>query len=106
MPDPLYLAAGLAVAVAVTVATRAIPFAVADALRGSALLADLARWMPLGVVVILVVYCLAQIDLGDVSGATARLLGVGVTVGMHLWRRNGALSILAGSITCVALLNL
>ncbi|TIC88853.1 branched-chain amino acid ABC transporter [Nocardioides sp. GY 10113] len=106
MPDPLYLGAGLAVAIAVTVATRALPFAIADRLRGSALLLDLARWMPLGVVVILVVYCLSGLDLSDPSGTTARLLGAAVTIGTHLWRRNGALSILAGSTVCIALLNL
>ena len=47
MPDLVYLATALAVAVAITVALRAVPFAVKHTLGCSALLTDIGRWMPL-----------------------------------------------------------
>jgi hypothetical protein len=48
---------------AVTVDLRAVPFGVRATLRDSALLADVGRWLPLGGITILAVYCLATIDL-------------------------------------------
>lgn len=46
-------ATALGVAVAITFTLRAVPFAMKGALRGSALLADVGRWMPLGAISIL-----------------------------------------------------
>ena len=63
MPDPTYIATALTVAVTITVALRALPFALKNAVAGSALLADVGRWMPLGAITVLAVYCLAQIAL-------------------------------------------
>ena len=105
MPDPAYVATALAVAVAITVTLRALPFAVKNLVAGSALLADVNRWMPLGAITVLAVYCLAQIDLTAPDRGVPELAGVAVTVAVHLWRRNVVLSILAGTLTCVALAN-
>ena len=71
MADGTYIATALAVAVAITFALRAAPFALKAALRDSGLVTDIGRWMPLGAVSILAVYCLSSID---VSGA-ARHIG-------------------------------
>lgn len=105
MPDPLPVAAALAVAIGVTVALRAVPFGMKDALRGSALVVDVARWMPLGALTILVVYCLSTIDLAAPGRGVPELVGVAVTVTAHAWRRNAALSILAGTTACLVLAN-
>lgn len=105
MPDGLYVSAALALAVAVTIALRALPFAMKNALRDSALVADLGRWIPLGAVTVLAVYCLSSIDLDAPGHGLGPVLGVAVTVGVHAWRRNAVLSILAGTMTCLLLVN-
>lgn len=61
--------------------------------------------MPLGAVTILAVYALSSIDLGGSGHGIAQIAGVSATVGIHLWRRNPALSILGGTIVCVVLQN-
>jgi hypothetical protein len=63
MPDPSYITVALAVAVGITVTLRAIPFGMKNVIKESALLADIGRWMPLGAIVILAVYCLAAIKI-------------------------------------------
>ena len=55
MADGTYIATALAVAVAITFALRAAPFALKAALRDSRLVTDIGRWMPLGAVSILAV---------------------------------------------------
>lgn len=101
MPDPLYIGLAIAVTLLVTLGLRALPFGVKKPLEGSALLADLGRWMPLGAVSILALYCLASIDFGGAAGGVPQVAGVAATVGVHLWRRNAVLSIVAGTATCV-----
>jgi branched-subunit amino acid transport protein AzlD len=106
VPDLSYVATALGVAVAITVALRATPFVVRSAVRDSALLHDLGRWMPLGAVAILAVYCLASIDVTSPTHDLSRVAGVLVTVAVHLWRRNAVLSIVAGTTVCLLLANL
>jgi branched-subunit amino acid transport protein AzlD len=105
MHGDLYLAATLAAAVAITVALRAIPFAVKNALRDSALIADVGRWMPLGAITILVVYALGSIDVVNWANGMPEFAGVVVTVVLHKWRHNAVLSILGGTLVCIALAN-
>ena len=106
MPELPHVATVLAVAVAITVALRATPFVVRGALRESALLHDFGRWMPLGAVAILAVYCLASIDVTSPTHDLSRVAGVLVTVAVHLWRRNAVLSIVAGTAVCLLLANI
>ncbi|VUZ27056.1 Uncharacterised protein [uncultured Comamonas sp.] len=103
--DWRYVALAIGCAAAITFALRALPFAIRETLKDSPLLAHLNAWMPLGVTVILVVYCLRMIDLHDTSLATARLAGVAATVAVHLWRGNLFLSLFAGTGVCVVLAN-
>ncbi|WP_432890148.1 branched-chain amino acid transporter permease [Kribbella sp. CA-245084] len=106
MPDPTYIATALAVAVTITVALRALPFAMKSALNESALLADIGRWMPLGAITILAIYCLAGIDLTTPSHGVPEIAGVAATIAIHLWRRNAVLSIVTGTAACLVLTNL
>ena len=69
------------------------------------MLADIGRWMPLGAVAVLAVYCLAQIDLTAPDPGLPELAGVAVTAAVHGWRRNVVLSILAGTAACMLLSN-
>ncbi|GAA4964666.1 branched-chain amino acid transporter permease [Kineococcus glutinatus] len=103
--DPGYAVTAVAVVVAITVTLRALPFAVRGALSGSALLADLGRWMPLGAVAILAAYCLSGVDLTAGSHGLDELVGVAVTVAVHRWRRNALLSIATGTAAYLLLVN-
>ncbi|MBO9523986.1 MAG: AzlD domain-containing protein [Nocardioidaceae bacterium] len=106
MPDPSYVALAIGVAAAITISLRALPFAMRRLLAGSALLADLGRWMPLGALTILALYCLSRIDLGAPDHGAGPLAGVVVTVLVHRLRRNAVLSIVAGTAACLLLSNL
>jgi branched-subunit amino acid transport protein AzlD len=105
VPDYAYLATALAVAVAITVTLRAVPFAMKNAVKESALLADVGRWMPLGAIGILAIYCLAAVDTSQPPHGIPEITGVAVTVAVHWWRRNAVLSILAGTAACLVMTN-
>lgn len=106
MPEQGYVALALGVAIAITVTLRALPFLVKGALAGSPLLDDIGRWMPVGAVAILALYCVSRIDFGAATHGLPEVAGIAATVGVHGWRRNAVLSILAGTATCVVLTHL
>lgn len=101
MPDLGYLLAAVAVSTAVTWALRALPFTVLAPLRASRTVRYLSTRMPAGVMVILLVYCLRNVPVADPARAVAPVAALAVTVGLHLWRRNALLSILAGTAVSV-----
>ncbi|GAA4676487.1 branched-chain amino acid transporter permease [Streptomyces buecherae] len=102
MPDTRYAIAAVLVSAAVTWALRALPFAALTPLRESGTARYLSAHMPAGVMVILVVYCLHDLPVTE-ARATAPLVALAVTVGLHLWRRTALLSILGGTATHVIL---
>lgn len=103
MPDDLRILAGIVLAGAITWGLRAAPFALLAPLRDSALLADLNRWMPAGIMLILVVHTLGDVDPTAPASAGPAALALAVTVGLHLWRGSLTLSILVGTAVHVAL---
>ncbi|QGS34461.1 branched-chain amino acid ABC transporter permease [Corynebacterium xerosis] len=114
MPGSGYVLASLLGMGAVTVALRWAPFAFIRVLRGSELVRFLGVTMPVGVMVALVAYTLVDrmglvgggdAAAGDPGGWWAAPLALTVTVILHLWRRNAAVSILAGTALYVVLVN-
>ncbi len=103
MPEPGYVAAVVGLAAALTWALRAAPFAVLAPMRRSAVVGYLSRHMPLGVMLILAVYTLRDVPTTTVAAALPFVAAVAVTLGLHLWRHNALLSILAGTAVHVAL---
>ena len=63
----------------------------------------LSARMPLGVMVILLAYSLRSLPLADPVWTLPDILALAATLGLHLWRRNGVLSILGGTAIHVAL---
>ena len=89
----------------ITVLLRALPFAFVKSLKGSQFIGLLGMTMPVGVMTVLVVYTVAgQRD--QPGGLVAALLGVAITLGLHLWRHNSGLSIIGGTVAYMALVNL
>lgn len=102
---PENVRAGNAVAVVtamglVTLILRLLPFLAARYMRG-ALMRRLAVTMPVGVMVVLLVY------LGT-HGETAWKMGAGIAAAvlLHVWRGNAALSILGSTVLYMLLVNL
>lgn len=103
MPELRYLLGVVLVAAAVTWALRAVPFALLAPLRHSTLLPYLAERLPVGVMVILVVYTLRHADLIDAGSVVPAAIGIAVTAALHLWRSNMVLSLSIGTAAYVVL---
>jgi branched-subunit amino acid transport protein AzlD len=103
VPDLPYLLAAIGVSAAVTWALRALPFAALNPLRESQTVRYLSTRMPAGVMVILLAYCLRDLPPGHAAGLACEGAALAVTAGLHVWRRNALLSILAGTAVNVVL---
>ncbi|MGP4094174.1 branched-chain amino acid transporter permease [Nonomuraea sp. KM90] len=97
MPTPLYLAAVVAVSTAVTWGLRALPFAVLDPLRRSAVLRYLAVQMPVGLMLILALYTLRGVSPTSWPTVVTTALSLVVAIGLHLKTRNAVVSVLGAT---------
>ena len=105
MPNTGYILTAILLAAGITFALRLIPFGIKSALKGNALVGNLSHWVPMGAIICLGFYVIASIDYSSVQTAAPYLAGVVVTAGLHLWRKNLALSLVAGTAVCVVLSN-
>lgn len=106
MPDTSYLIAASLTMFAVTFTLRSLPFAILRPLRDSTLVAYLSRHMPAGIMVILAIYTLRDVPLGEEPHGLPEALALLVTVTLHLWKRNAVASIIGGTAVYVVLMNL
>lgn len=107
LPAGVSLTAVLAVLVPIAVITvllRAVPFSVRRSLGSSSLVQLLGVTMPVGVMVVLVVYTLAG-QTEAPGGLIPGLIAIALTVGVHLWLRRPAVSILLGTVFYMVLVN-
>ncbi|GAB3190458.1 branched-chain amino acid transporter permease [Nesterenkonia suensis] len=104
MPESSDIVAAVGVVFVVTFALRALPFALLTPLRESAVLGDLAQWMPAGVMVILAGVTLQKSAGQALEHLPHALIAGAVTVGVHLGcRRSTVLSVAVGTATFVGL---
>lgn len=107
VPDTPYLVAAVAIAGLITLALRALPFAILKPLRKSRFVQALGRWMPAGILLILVTVVLRDQVVGDLSRAWMVGAASAVTIATHLlFRRRALLSIAAGTTCYVLFVNL
>ena len=97
MLDVRQVVIGIAIAAFVTFFTRVVPFAFFTKRKPSAMIMYVQSYIPPMTMVILVVYCLKDIDWGAYPHGIPALLGVAVTAVLHLWKRNALVSILTGT---------
>ena len=89
----------IALCTAGTVLTRALPFLVF--IPGKAVppfVRYLGKTLPVAVFGMLVVYCLKDVSVMTENHGLPELFALGVTIGLHLWRRQMLLSIAAGTL--------
>lgn len=105
MLDLKYLAAVLATVFVINLALRAVPFAILQPLRKSRFVNTMAAWMPVGIVVILAASTLRSVA-GDANRLAYAAFAVVLTVGVHLLGgRRTLLSVGAGTLAYVLLVN-
>lgn len=97
----------LCIVAAVTLATqitRALPFLLFSGDKKlPRVIEDLGKLLPPAMMALLVVYSLRNIDFLSSSHGLPELIAVAVTAALHLWRRNTLLSILAGTVSYMLL---
>ena len=102
--DSGYIISAVLVAAAVTFVLRVLPL-VSKSLAGSEVLDALSHWIPLGAVALLAIYAVSRIDFSSTHTAVPYLAGFVVTALVHLWKKNMVYSMIAGTATCVILIN-
>jgi branched-subunit amino acid transport protein AzlD len=106
MADNSHIVAMVLVSAAITWVLRALPFAVLAPMRRSAVVRYLSLHMPLGIMVILAFYTVRNVPAAGAVPGWSGVAALAVTVGLHLWRRNVLLSIVAGTLTNVLMVSL
>ncbi len=98
MPDP-HSALMVAVVAIVTILLRFLPFWIFGENRTTPpLIAYLGQVLPFAIMGMLVVYCLKDITLTVAPYGIPELIGCAVVAGLHIWKRNTLLSIGAGTV--------
>ena len=94
----------VAVIALVTALIRFLPFLIFRGNRKTPKLVEkLGRSLPFAIMGMLVVYCLKSISFRSSSGFLPELISVAMVCTLHIWKRNTLLSIIAGTL-CYMLL--
>ena len=89
----------------VTILLRAAPFLVFKK-KAPAYIIYLGRVLPAAIIGMLVIYCLKDINLLSAPFGAPELIAGLLVVGLHAWKRNILLSILAGTASYMLLIRL
>ena len=93
----------IAVISLVTIFLRAAPFLLLSGRKTPAGITELGKVLPYAIMGMLVVYCLKSVQFSSLSGFLPELISGSVVVGSYLWKRNTLISIVAGTV-CYMLL--
>lgn len=107
MSNNAHAIALILVMTAVTMGLRFLPFLLlGDKRRTPPFVSYLGRVLPFAIMGMLVVYCLKDVSLTQVSSLIPAAVGVGITAGLHLWKHNTLLSILGGTVCYMVLVQM
>ena len=95
--DKLHAAALVAVIAAVTIALRFAPFLLLRGRETPKFIAYLGRVLPYAIMGMLVIYCLRGTSFAQPGTWLPQAISVALVVGLHIWKRNTLLSIIAGT---------
>ena len=97
----------VAVVALVTILLRFLPFWIFGENRSTPpLIAYLGQVLPYAIMGMLVVYCLKDISFAAAPFGAPELIGCAVVAGLHIWKRNTLLSIGAGTVCYMLLVQL
>ena len=97
----------IAVSALVTALIRFAPFLVFRGGRETpAVILRLGKLLPCAVMSMLVVYCLRNVDIAAAPHGLPELIALAVVTALHLWKRNVLLSIGAGTVVYMLLVQL
>ena len=97
----------VAISAAVTAGLRFLPFLVFGGKKKTpGFITYLGTVLPCAIIGMLVVFCLRTVDFTAVGGFLPELIGCVLTAALHLWRRNTLLSIGAGTVCYMLLVQL
>ncbi|ANE05179.1 branched-chain amino acid transporter permease [Corynebacterium crudilactis] len=88
----------------ITVLLRLFPFAAMKRMKNNQLMGVLGRTMPVGVMVVLVLYTLFS-QVSAPGGIWASLIAVAFTALLHWWKGSAGLSIVGGTLAYMLLVN-
>ena len=90
-----------------TMATRFLPFAIFGGKKPTPrYIQYLGKALPGAIFAMLVVYCLRNVSIAGGSHGLPELIAIGVTVGLHLWKRQMLVSIAGGTVCYMLLVQL
>lgn len=97
----------IAVCALVTAALRFLPFLIFGENRKTPpIIAYLGQVLPYAIMGMLVVYCLKDVNLTSAPFGIPEAIGCAVVAGLHVWKRNTLLSIGAGTVCYMLLVQL
>ena len=97
----------VAVMAFITFLLRALPFVVFGGKRKTpAYITYLSDVLPCAIIGMLVVYCLRNIEILSSPHGLPELAACAVVAGLHLWRKNTLLSITAGTVVYMVLIQM
>lgn len=104
MSAELYLILAIAVIATVTVLTRALPFLAFGKRELPVTVKYLGNVLPPAIMIVLVCYCLRNIDIAGAGHGLPELIACAAVAGVHLWKKNMYLSIIVGTVCYMILL--
>ena len=103
----VHSAAIIAVTALVTAALRFLPFLIFGENRKTPeIIAYLGRVLPFAIMGMLVVYCLKDVTFLSAPFGIPEAIGCAAVAGLHVWKRNTLLSIGAGTVIYMLLVQL
>ena len=94
----------IAVCALVTAGLRFLPFLIFGENRTTPpVIAYLGQVLPFSIMGMLVVYCLKDVDLSTMPFGLPEAIGCATVAGLHVWKRNTLLSIGAGTVVYMLL---
>ncbi len=91
----------------VTMLTRFLPFLIFGEKRKTPeIVTYLGGVLPFAIMGMLVVYCLKDVRFLQAPFGAPELIGIAITAGLHVWKRNSLLSIGVGTVTYMLLVQL
>lgn len=97
----------IVVAALVTAATRFLPFLLFGGKRKTPeLITRLGKVLPCAIMGMLVVYCMKDVSILSAPYGIPELISCAAVAGLHIWKRNSLLSIGAGTVCYMLLVQL